>query len=121
MDRVRAACAKRPMLASMLVGAEVASESGDVVTVSFSPTQRAAAAAHLAELKPFFIEATGRRGLEIVVEGVDEEEASAPSDDGAVQAIRPTRADAGLDHPLVRQVAELFDATPKRVEQRSKG
>lgn len=118
MDRVRAKCT-RPALASMLAGAEVVGEVGDVVTVSFAPNQRAAAAAHLEEFKPFFVAATGRRGLELVVDGV-EEASSSPAEGGAPSAVRPTRADAGLDHPLVRQVAELFDATPKRVEQRSK-
>lgn len=110
------------MLASMLAGATIVDESEGSVRVAFSASQRAAAAAHLAELKPFFARATGRRDIEVIVDSPEAGRIAA--DDGGVED-RPvplrTRSDADLDHPLIKHVAELFDATPRRVEPRNRG
>jgi hypothetical protein len=102
------------MLVAVLRSASIVDESDGRVRLAFPPAQRAAAAAHLSELKPFFIRATGRRDLDLSIAGPGDGPGEA---DGAPEHPR-TRADADLDHPLVRSVAELFEATPKRVEPR---
>jgi len=119
LERVLAVAAHRPMLCSMLRGARVVSEDGSRVTIAFDPGQRSVAVAHLAELKPFFAQATGNRGIELVVEGGEVmqevgEDVSAPSTPASW-------VEVDLDHPLIRQVADLFDATPRRVEPRGGG
>ena len=119
LERVLAAASRRPMFCSMLRGARIVSEDGDRVTVAFDPGQRSAAVAHLAELKPFFVQATGNRGIELVVEGG--EVSPEPGEDVSVPSATGSRVEVDLDHPLIRQVADLFDATPRRVEPRSGG
>ncbi len=123
LERVLSACSRRPMFCSMLRGARVVSEDGCRVTIAFDPGQRSAAVAHLDELKPFFIEATGNRGIELVVEGGEQSPGSGPEPGEDVLApSRPgSRVEVDLDHPLIRQVADLFDATPRRVEPRGGG
>jgi hypothetical protein len=127
LERVLAAASRRPMFCSMLRGARVVSEDGSRVTVAFDPGQRSAAVAHLAELKPFFAQATGNRGIELVVEGGEVSPGSGPGsgpepgEDVSAPSTPVSRVEVDLDHPLIRQVAELFDATPRRVEPRGGG
>jgi hypothetical protein len=123
LERVLAAASRRPMFCSMLSGARVVSEEGSRVTVAFDPGQRSAAVAHLAELKPFFAQATGNRGIELVVEGGEKSPGFGPEvgEEVSTPSTPVSRVEVDLDHPLIRQVAELFDATPRRVEPRGGG
>jgi hypothetical protein len=123
LERVLAAASRRPMFCSMLRGARIVSEDDDRVTVAFDPGQRSAAIAHLDELKPFFAQATGNRGIELVVEGGEKSPGSGsePGEDVSAPSTPASRVEVDLDHPLIRQVAELFDATPRRVEPRGGG
>lgn len=117
LDRVAEACAQRRMLLTIVTNAKIVSQENDCVILGFSPANRAAAEAHLAELKPYFARVMGQRDIEVVIEKPDEQSAS-----GSAEASVPrTRVDVDLDHPLIRQVSELFDATPKRVDLRNEG
>ncbi len=105
------------MLLAIVSNAEVVTQHEDEVKLRFDAAHRAAGVAHLAELKPYFAKAMGRRDIVLTIDG-DDEPASA---DESVQAPPQTQADVDLDHPLIKQVSELFDATPKRVDSRRKG
>lgn len=102
----------------MLSRVKVEQVGSDEFELQPEPTQRAMVEAHLTELKPVFEKAMNMRGVSIRLS----ESAPSPGDgeESDPEPVVRVSTDAELEHPLVKEVAHLFGATPKRVEPRGK-
>lgn len=83
-----------------------------------APQQRAMVEAHLAELKPIFEKALDMRSVSLRL--IDPPPPPGQAAQAGPGPVVRSSADAELEHPLVKEVASLFSATPKRVEPRGK-
>jgi len=90
--------------------------AGEEVVVEAQTGQHALIEAHLAELKPIFEQALGAKNVSL---RMAERSGDQPTEES--EKPTPTNLDAALEHPLVQQVAKIFEATPKRVERRHSG
>ncbi|GAB4384350.1 MAG: hypothetical protein Kow0022_06670 [Phycisphaerales bacterium] len=116
MERLTAACG--PRLRTILSRVTVRQIASDEFELEPAPQQRAMVEAHLAELKPIFEKALDMHSVSLrLIDPTPPPSGAAHAGPG--QAIR-SNVDAELEHPLVREVANLFSATPKRVEPRGK-
>lgn len=104
----------------MLSRVKVEQVGSDEFELSPEPAQRAMVEAHLSELKPVFEKALGMRGVSLRLCEPALPSTSASSGDAEPEPMMRTSTDAELEHPLVKEVASLFGATPKSVQPRGK-
>ncbi len=104
-----------PRLRTMLARVRVEQVGSDEFELHADPSQRAMVEAHLNELRPVFERALGIRGPSLRL--ADDGEAAESQSQAPVLR---TSTDAELEHPLVKEVASLFGATPKSVQPRGK-
>jgi hypothetical protein len=113
MERVLAAC-DRPMLGALLSRMSIVREDDAGVELGAEPAKRAMVESNLVEIKSLFRRVTGKPDLSVTLAGA-ESEAENASEAPSVPAVRTT-VDQAFDHPLVKQVAAILDAQPRRVE-----
>ncbi|MCL4220344.1 MAG: hypothetical protein KJZ65_03135 [Phycisphaerales bacterium] len=115
-QRLAAVCG--PRLRTLLARVRIEQVGSDEFELHVEASQRAMVEAHLWELRPVFEKVVGVRDLSLrLADGVEVEPGDRPEVE--VPMLRAS-ADAELEHPLVKEVASLFGATPKRIEPRGK-
>lgn len=115
-ERLAEACG--PRLRTMLSRVKVEQVGSDEFELSPEPNQRAMVEAHLGELKPVFEKALGMRGVSLRLCALVGP--AALDGDAEPEPVIRSNNDAELEHPLVKEVASLFGATPKSVQPRGK-
>lgn len=115
-QRVAAGCG--PRLRTLLARVRIEQVGSDEFELHADPAQRAMVEAHLSELRPVFEKALGIRGLSLRLGG--EGDVAGRAEPQIETPMLRTSTDAELEHPLVKEVASLFGATPKSVQPRGK-
>lgn len=102
----------------MLARVRVEQIGSDEFELHVEPSQRVMVEDHLPELRPVFEKVLGVRAPSLrLADGAGV--TPGPESEVEMPMLR-TSTDAELEHPLVKEVARLFGATPKRVDPRGK-
>ncbi len=115
-----AAC-ERPSLAVLVSRLRVSEREDGCVEIEAEAGKQAMVEANLVEIKTLFRRVMSRADVEVVLLGDVRGDAQSVDAGPATQTPLPrTAADTEFDHPLVKSVAEIFDAQPRRIEPKGR-